>query len=317
MPHDHAHHHHAHEGADGPARDRRARALGLALAVTAGFTAVEAVAGVLTGSLALLADAGHMLSDNVALALALGAIWLARRPPTADRSFGYRRAEIIAALANGVGLVAIAIWIFVEGGRRLADPPEVEGGWVLAVASLGLLVNLAAAGLLHRGGRDSLNVRAAFLHVLGDLAASGGVIVGALVILGTGWRTVDPLVSILIGVLILVSSWSVLRESVSVLLEAAPQGMDVDAIGGRMAAVPGVAEVHDLHVWTITSGFTSLSAHLLVDRDQDCHVRRRAVEELLRREYGIAHTTLQADHVGEGAVFVPIEEVTSPRRREG
>ena len=294
-----------------------ARALALALAVTAVFTVVEAVAGLLTGSLALLADAGHMLSDNVALALALGAIWLASRPPTAGRSFGYRRAEIIAALANGVGLVAIAIWIFVEAGRRLSDPPEVAGGWVLAVAAARFTSRPTAAGLLHRGGRESLNVRAAFLHVLGDLAASVGVIAAALVILATGWRTVDPLVSILIGLLIVVSSWTVLRESVGVLLEAAPQGMDVDQIGRRMAAVPGVAEVHDLHVWTITSGFTSLSAHLLVDRDQDCHVRRRAVEELLRSEYGIAHTTLQADHAGEGAVFVPIGEVSSPRRREG
>jgi cobalt-zinc-cadmium efflux system protein len=317
VPHDHAHHHHAHHEGDHAGRGRRSRALGLALAVTAGFTVVEAVAGLLTGSLALLADAGHMLSDNVALALALGAIWLASRPPTAGRSFGYRRAEIIAALVNGVGLVAIAIWIFVEAGRRFADPPEVEGGWVLAVAILGLGVNIVAARLLHGGGRESLNVRAAFIHVLGDLAASAGVIVGALVIIGTGWRTVDPLVSVLIGLLILAGSWSVLRESVDVLLEAAPRGVDVDEIGRRMAAVPGVAEVHDLHVWTITSGFTSLSAHLLVDRDQDCHVRRRAVEELLRTEYGIAHTTLQADHVGEGAVFVPIADVSSPRRREG
>ena len=315
MPHDHAHHHHARHEGDRAAHGRRARALGLALAVTAGFTAVEAVAGLLTGSLALLADAGHMLSDNVALALALGAIWLASRPPTAGRSFGFRRAEIIAALVNGVGLVAIAIWIFVEAGQRLADPSEVEGGWVLAVAVLGLVVNIVAARLLHGGG-DSLNVRAAFLHVLGDLAASVGVIVGALIILTTGWRAVDPLVSILIGLLILLSSWSVLRESVDVLLEAAPRGVDVDEIGRRMASVAGVAEVHDLHVWTITSGFTSLSAHLLVDRDQDCHARRRAVEELLRREYAIAHTTLQADHLGEGAVFVPIEEVASPRRRE-
>jgi cobalt-zinc-cadmium efflux system protein len=317
VPHDHAHHHdHARHAGDGGAPGRRGRALGLALAVTAGFTAVEAVAGLLTGSLALLADAGHMLSDNVALALALGAIWLAGRPPTAGRSFGFRRAEIIAALVNGVGLVAIAIWIFVEAGQRLGDPSEVEGGWVLVVAALGLVVNIVAARLLFAGG-DSLNVRAAFLHVLGDLAASVGVIVGAVIILTTGWRPVDPLVSILIGLLILVSSWSVLRESVDVLLEAAPRGVDVDEIGRRMASVAGVAEVHDLHVWTITSGFTSLSAHLLVERDQDCHARRRDVEELLRNEYAIAHTTLQADHLGEGAVFVPIEEVTSPRRREG
>jgi cobalt-zinc-cadmium efflux system protein len=317
VPHDHAHHHdHARHAGDGGAPGRRGRALGLALAVTAGFTAVEAVAGLLTGSLALLADAGHMLSDNVALALALGAIWLAGRPPTAGRSFGYRRAEIIAALVNGVGLVAIAIWIFVEAGQRLGDPSEVEGGWVLVVAALGLVVNIVAARLLFAGG-DSLNVRAAFLHVLGDLAASVGVIVGAVIILTTGWRPVDPLVSILIGLLILISSWSVLRESVDVLLEAAPRGVDVDEIGRRMASVAGVAEVHDLHVWTITSGFTSLSAHLLVERDQDCHARRRDVEELLRNEYAIAHTTLQADHLGEGAVFVPIEEVTSPRRREG
>ena len=319
MPHHH-HHDHRHPQVEPPnegeARRRRSRALALALALTASFTAVEAVTGFLAGSLALLADAGHMLSDNVALALALGAIWLAGRPATAGRSFGFRRAEIIAALANGVGLVAIAIWIFVEAGRRLADPPEVLASWVLGVAIVGFAVNAAAAVLLARGGRDSLNIRAAFRHVLADLAGSIGVIAGAAVILATGWRAVDPVVSVLIGVLILISSWAILRESVRVLLEATPEGLDAEEVGGRMVAVPGVAEVHDLHIWTITSGFPSLSAHVLVDRDDDCHQRRRELEELLLRDYGVAHTTLQVDHLTDQAVFVPIERVTS-RRQEG
>lgn len=318
MPHHHVHHDHPHDGppGDGEARRRRSRALALALVLTAAFTAVEAIAGFLAGSLALLADAGHMLSDNVALALALGAIWLAGRPATAGRSFGFRRAEIIAALANGVGLVAIAIWIFVEAGRRLADPPDVLAGWVLGVATVGLAVNVAAAALLARGGRDSLNIRAALRHVLADLAGSVGVIAGAAVLLATGWRAVDPLVSILIGLLILVSSWAILRESVRVLLEATPEDLDAEEVGRRMVALPGVAEVHDLHIWTITSGFPSLSAHVLVERDEDCHQRRRDVEELLRRDYRIAHTTLQVDHVGDQSVFVPIERVASPRRQE-
>lgn len=277
-------------------RSADVRALVTVLALTTTFAVAEVAGGLISGSLALLADAGHMLSDSTSLALALGAIWLARRPPTVRMSFGYRRAEILAALANGVTLVAIAIWIFIEAAGRLGNPPDVEGGLALWVAVLGLVVNLVGAGILWRSGGRSLNLRAAFLHVIADLLGSIGVIVAALVIITTGWLYADPVISIFIGALILVSSWRVLRESVEVLLEAAPAGIDPERLGARMAASPGVTQVHDLHVWTITSGFPALSAHVLVGPDEDCHARRREVAEMLRTEFGIDHTTLQVEH---------------------
>jgi cobalt-zinc-cadmium efflux system protein len=280
----------------GAVRARNRRVLGIVLALTLAFTAVEIVGGLLTGSLALLADATHMLSDNLALTLALVAVWLAGRPSTPERSFGYQRAEILAALANGVILVALAIWIFVEAWGRLSDPPDVLAGWVALVALGGLVVNIAAATILHRGGHDTLNMRAAYRHVLADALGSAGVLVSAVVILVTGWRYADPLAGALIGVLVLGSSWGVLRDSVHILLEGAPRGIDMQELGHRLTETPGVVEVHDLHVWTITSGFPALAAHVLVERGDDCHARRRELEELLLREYGIEHTTLQVDH---------------------
>jgi cobalt-zinc-cadmium efflux system protein len=247
-----------------------------------------------------------MLSDNLALALALLAVWLAGRPSTPDRSFGYQRAEILAALANGVILVALAIWIFVEAWGRLTDPPEILAGWVAVVALAGLAVNLAAASILARAGHDTLNVRAALRHVVADALGSAGVLAAAVVILTTGWRYADPLAGVIIGLLILASSWSVLRDSVHILLEGAPRGIDARALGRRLAESPGVVEVHDLHVWTITSGFPALAAHVLVERGDDCHARRRELETLLHREYGIEHTTLQVDHVAPSRL-VPIQ----------
>jgi cobalt-zinc-cadmium efflux system protein len=272
--------------------------LAIVLAVTLAFTAVELVGGLLTGSLALLADAAHMLSDNLALSLALVAVWLAGRPSTPERSFGYQRAEILAALANGVILVALAIWIFIEAWGRLADPPDILAGWVAVVAVAGLAVNLLAAAILARAAHDTLNIRAALRHVVADALGSAGVLVAAVIVLTTGWRYADPLAGALIAVLVLGSSWSVLRDSVHILLEGAPRGIDARELGRRLAEMPGVVEVHDLHVWTITSGFPALAAHVLVERGDDCHARRRDLEELLLREYGIEHTTLQVDHAG-------------------
>jgi cobalt-zinc-cadmium efflux system protein len=274
------------------------------LGLTLAFTAVEIVGGLLTGSLALLADAVHMLSDNLALALALFAVWLAGRPSTPERSFGYQRAEILAALANGVILVVLAIWIFIAAWGRLMDPPDVLAGWMAVVAAVGLAVNLVAAAILARAGYDTLNMRAAFRHVIADALGSAGVLVAALVILLTGWRYADPLAGALIAVAVLASSWSVLRDSVNILLEGAPKGIDPRELGRRLAEAPGVVEVHDLHVWTITSGFPSLSAHVLVARDDDCHARRRELEELLLREYGIEHTTLQVEHAAPPVVSI-------------
>jgi cobalt-zinc-cadmium efflux system protein len=272
------------------------RALAAALVLVAGFLGLEVVAGVLADSLALLADAGHMLSDAGSLGLALFAAWIAQRPATPERSFGYRRAEILAALANGVALVAVAVWVFVEAGRRLADPQEPLGGWMLAVGATGLAVNVAAAWILFRRGSESLNVRAALRHVLADLAGSVGVVAAGAVVLVTGWAYADPGAGILIGLLVLASSWTILRDSVGILLESAPRGLDAEEVGHAMAAHPGVREVHDLHVWTITSGFPALSAHVLVDPGADCHGLRLQLQRRLREQFGLEHTTLQVEH---------------------
>jgi cobalt-zinc-cadmium efflux system protein len=294
---------HAHEDIRTGSRN----ALAVALAITVVYTVAEVVGGVLTGSLALLADAVHMLSDNVALALALFAVWLADRPSTPARTFGYKRAEVLAALANGVTLVALSIWIFYEAVQRFRDPPNVLGGWMLVLGAVGIGVNLAAGFILSRARRDSLNVEAAFRHVFADLLGSVGVVTAAIVILATGWLEADPLASVLIAVLVLLSSWSILRDSTTILLEAAPSGLDTRAVGERLARASGVVEVHDLHIWTITSGFPALSAHVLVGRGEDCHARRLELAELLEREFGIEHTTLQVDHVGERGAFVELE----------
>ncbi|MDP8952825.1 MAG: cation diffusion facilitator family transporter [Actinomycetota bacterium] len=304
MAHPHAGHSH---GLDAAGRNRRA--LGIVLGLTGAFLVVEVVGGLITGSLALLADAAHMASDSASLALALFAFWLSGKPPTPNRSFGYKRAEILAALANGVTLVAVSIWIFVEAYRRIAEPPEILGGWMLAVAVAGLVVNLVGALVLFRSGGESLNLQGALRHVLADALGSAGVIAAAGIIILTGWRYADPLISALIGLLVLGSSWKLLRDSVNVLLEQTPRGIDANEVGKKMARVEGVREVHDLHIWTITSGFPALAAHVLVGYDEDCHARRRDLEELLAHEYGIEHTTLQVDHAGEhaahGVQFLP------------
>lgn len=297
--HDHSHEH------DHRAASRRS--LAIALALTATFTVAEVVGGLLTGSLALLADAGHMLSDSLSIALALGASWLASRPATWNRSFGYQRAEVLAALFNGLTLVLISVWIIYEGVQRFEDPPEVLGGGLLAVAIGGLLVNLLAAWVLSRGAGDNLNVAGALRHVLADIAGSVGAILAGLIIIFTGWRYADPVVSMLIAVLIARSAWSIIRDAVRILLEAAPKGLDAGEIGNAMASMQGVREVHDLHVWTITSGFPALSAHVLVDPGIDCHARRRQVATMLRERYGISHTTLQVEHEGDGGGLLSLD----------
>lgn len=273
---------------------------------------VEVVVGLVADSLAVLADAAHMLGDAGALGLALFAAWIAERPASAERTYGYMRAEILAALANGVALVALSIWIVVQAIDRLRDPPEPLGAAILAVGVAGVAVNVAAAATLRRGG--SLNVRAAFRHVVADVLGSVGVIVAGVVILTTGWNYADPLVSLAIAGLVLVSSWTILRDSVRVLLEGAPAGMDAREIGRAMVATDGVQEVHDLHVWTITSGFPSLSAHVLVPPGDDCHAVRRRLEALLRDRFGLLHTTLQVEHAESGPQTVELG--TAVRRRE-
>ncbi len=292
-PHPHGDHNHDH----GRGTDRRA--LAITFVLTAAFTVAEVVGGLITGSLALLADAGHMLSDALSLGVALFAVWLAGRPSTPNRSFGYKRAEILAALFNGATLVAISVWIFIEAYHRFREPPEILGGWMLVVAAVGLVVNVAGAAILSRSGGESLNLQGALRHIVADILGSIGAIAAALVILTTGWYYADPIISTLIGLLVLGSSWKLLRDSTNVLLEGTPRGIDADEVGRSMAASEGVQEVHDLHIWTITSGCPALAAHVLVGRDENCHARRRDIEELLAREYGIEHTTLQVDHVGD------------------
>ncbi len=271
------------------------RALTLVLVLVLGFAGVEVLTGIAAGSLALLADAAHMLSDALALGLALFAAWLAHRPATPERSFGWRRAEVLAALANALVLVALGAWIVWEAIGRLGDPPGVTGGWVLAAGVVGLLVNLVAARVLHGAG-SGLNIRAAMLHVLADLASSAGVVVAGLVVLATGWAYADPIAAIVIGVLVVLSTAGVLRETVGVLLEGAPAGMDAREVGAAIAATGGVVGVHDLHLWTITSGFPALSAHVLVAAGADCHAIRRELEVLLRDRFDVTHTTLQVEH---------------------
>ncbi len=271
------------------------RAIAISLALVLGFAGVEALAGLAADSLALLADAAHMLSDALALGLALFAAWLARRPATPERSFGWRRAEILAALANAVLLVVLGLWILAAAVMRLSDPPAVEGGWVLAAGAAGLAVNLVVLRIL-RGAGTSLNVRAALLHVLADLFSSIGVVVAGVIVLATGWEYADPIAGLVFGVLVLASTAGVLRESVGVLLEGTPAGLDARAVGQAMASVDGVVDVHDLHVWTITSGFPALSAHVLVRPGADCHAIRRRLELLLHERFELTHTTLQVEH---------------------
>ena len=257
---------------------------------------VEVVAGILADSLALLSDAAHMLTDAGAVALALTALGLAARPPSARFTFGLGRAEILSAQANGATLLVLAGVIGFEAVRRLFDPPAVEGGVVIAIGLLGAAVNLGAAWALARAERRSLNVEGARAHVLTDLYASLGAALAGAVILLFGIREADPVAALLVALLMLRTAWSLLRDSGRVLLEGAPAGMDPAAIGDALARHPGVIEVHDLHVWEVTSDFPALAAHVLVAPGDDCHRIRRELQELLGERFAIRHTTLQVDH---------------------
>ena len=300
--HDHEHH----ENREQPSTRVNRRPLVVALVITSAFLIAEVIGGLLTGSLALLADAGHMATDVAALALALFAVWLARRPATPERSFGFYRAEVLAALLNAATLVAISIYIFWEAFQRLGEPPEVDSRPMLVVAFAGLLANLASAWVLMRGGghEENLNTRGAYLHVLGDALGSVGAIVAALVMLSTGWYLADPILSAGIGLLILWSSWQLLRESVEVLLQATPSHIDSRQVREAMAETDGVIGVHDLHIWTVTSGLVSLSGHVEVTGSRDWHDVLVDLSQLLRDRFDIAHVTLQPEErrTGSGAM---------------
>jgi cobalt-zinc-cadmium efflux system protein len=288
----HEHHGHHHGVSAGAERGGLRIALGLIL----GFMLIEVAAGVIAGSLALLSDAAHMLTDAAAIALALGAVGLAARPPSGRFTFGLGRAEILSAQANGAALLVLAGVIGVEAVRRLLDPPDVEGGLMIAVGALGAAVNVAAAWALARAERRSLNVEGARAHVLTDLYASlGAALAGACVLL-LDFRAADPIAALIVALVMLRTAWGLLRDSGRVLLEGAPAGMDPQAIGGALARHPGVVEVHDLHVWEVTTDFPALAAHVLVAPGDDCHRIRRELQGMLGERFGIRHTTLQVDH---------------------
>jgi len=294
--HSHGAHAHAHSpGADGEGSDGRiVNRLRAALVITAIFLVAEVVGGVLSNSLALLADAGHMLTDVAALGLSLFVAWFSRQPGTPQKTFGYLRWEILAAFLNGTTLLVISAWIAWEAMLRLRSPEPVAGGLMLAVAGGGLAVNLVAAWLLRPTSNVSLNVRGAYLHVLSDLLGSVGTVTAALLMTFAGWTRADPIVSLITVVLIVRGAWSLVRESVDVLLEASPAHISLGAVRSQLTAIPGVESVHDLHVWTVTSGVVAMSAHAIVrEPERQQHVLEHVHDAM--RLFGIDHVTIQLE----------------------
>jgi cobalt-zinc-cadmium efflux system protein len=267
--------------------------MAIALAVNLALVVAGVVGAVVFDSVALFADAGHVLSDAAAIGIGLFAATIAARPARGRRTFGFGRTEIIAALVNGVLLVGVAVLVFVEAIARLSDPPDVVGAGVIVIGAVGLAGNVAATLVLMSGDRSDLNLEGVLRHSAADALGSIGVVVSGVVVLATGWAYADPIVGIAIGVLILLGSWGLVREALDVLMEAAPAGIDVQQVGQAMAAVPGVREVHDLHVWTVTSGFPALAAHVMTAHDEDVDEVRARVERVLHDSFGIHHTTLQ------------------------
>lgn len=267
----------------------------IALAINLGLLVAETIGGILTGSLALLADAGHLLSDTAAIGLALLAARMAALPGSDRRTFGYQRSEVIAALVNGLGLAAISVLIVVGAVGRFGDSPEIDGAPVIALGVVGLLGNLWAALVLARGERQDVNLEGVLRHSAADALGSLGVVVVGIVVVAGGSAAVDPVVSIVIAVLILASSWRLIREPFDVLMEAAPADLDMDALIGSFGEVPDVREVHELHVWTLTAGFGALAAHVVVAGGADRDLVRRQLEVLLNERFGIDHTTLQME----------------------
>ncbi len=291
--HDHQHghgHHHRHD-----ARSVGRQRLAWALALQFVYMLAEAVGGWMADSLALLADAGHMLSDVAALGLSLFALWLAQRPPTARHSYGYYRAEILAALVNGATLVGISLFIFSEAVSRFGQPHEVRGGLMIAVAIGGLIVNLAGMALLHGGRSASLNIRAAWLHLAADALGSVAALAAGGLVWARGWTWADPAASIVIGLLVIYSSWGLLQESVAILMESTPAGIDLNQVRESLQQAPGVRDVHDLHVWTITAGMVSLSAHVLVTGGAEHRQVLADIRSRLAERFGISHVTIQIE----------------------
>jgi cobalt-zinc-cadmium efflux system protein len=295
-----AHHGHSHGLSSEDDRGRLTAALALILALMA----AEVAAGIIANSLALLSDAGHMLTDAAAIGMSLVALSLARRPAAGPMTFGLKRAEILSAQANGITLLVLALLILAEAVRRLFSPPDVEAGLVLGVALGGVAVNLLATAVLAGANRASLNIEGSFQHIVTDLFAFIGTAIAAIVILLSGFDRADPIASVFVAALMLRSAYGLLRDSGRVFLEASPRGLDPQAIGHTLASYEGVVEIHDLHLWEVTSGFPSLSAHVTVAQEADCHRIRLALADQLERDYGIGHSTLQVEHEPEELLHI-------------
>jgi len=299
-PHSHEHvgknhghnHNHGHSGSHAHARGQAPKAIIAAMVVTLIFMVVELIGGWLANSLALISDGAHMLTDVGAMLLSLFAIWIARRPYSGSMSFGYHRAEILGALVSGLLIWAIAGVLVYEAFARLVQPPEVQGKIVFVVATIGLLANFLSMKMLHSSKEHSINVRAAYLHLFSDALGSIGAIIAGLVLWLTGWRMIDPIVTFFFAVLMILSSWSLLREAVEVLMESTPRWIRVDQIRKELLTIPNVTEVHDLHIWTVSTGRLALSVHLIAGAGKNV---LSAANELLRSKYGIAHTTIQVE----------------------
>ena len=292
MAHRHGHDH-------GVGADTEARPLAVALGLILAFMAAEVALGVIADSLALLSDAAHMLIDAAALGMSVWAARLARRPPGGWMTFGFRRAEILSAQANGATLLILGLVIVAEGVRRLISPPDVRAPIVVATAAVGALVNVIALRQVARANRANLNVEGSYRHLLTDLYAFAGTALAGVVIWTTGFERADPIASLAVAGSMLAAAWPLLRASGRILLEAAPEGIDPGEVAAALRMHDGVADVHDLHVWEISSGFPALSAHVLVDRGRDCHRIRRELERVLDDRFGIDHTTLQVEHTSD------------------
>lgn len=298
MKHDHNHnpHEHSHSG-HSHAHNANKKALTISFFLIAGFMFVEFIGGYLTNSLALISDAGHMLSDAVALGLSLSALIFGSRAATPSKTYGYKRFEILAALLNGIVLVLISVFIFKEAIHRLSEPPHVIGPGMMVISVIGLIINIIVAYILHSQGstKENLNIRSAFLHVIGDLLGSVGAIAAAILIMLFGWYIADPIASMIVSLLVLYSGWHVLKESVNILMEAKPSEIDSDEIVNALKSIEGIEDIHDLHIWMITSEFSVLTVHLIVkpnvDRDLILEKAKRSIHE----RFGIKHATIQLE----------------------
>ncbi len=296
----HSHHGHDHHHAHGHAGAANSRAVGTAALLTGGFMVAEIIGGLVSGSLALLADAGHMLTDFAALSLAWLAFRMARRPADGKRTYGFDRLSVLAAFTNGAALFLVAGWIMVEAVRRIFEPHAVTGGIMLTVAAAGLLVNILAFWILSRADRDNLNLRAALLHVMGDLLGSVAAIIAALVIMATGWTPIDPILSVLVALLILRSAWSVIRQSAHILLEGSPGGFDPAEISSDLkSAVPALTEVRHLHAWSISEERPMVTLEAVLRPGSDHERTRQAIKARLSEKFGFGHTTVELQHEGQ------------------